>query len=279
MMNRITAKSNMGSFAIAIFALCLLLLAACGEDDPPAPTATPVPTATAAPAPTATPVPTATVAPRAYCRAHNAPPADPTDVAQLLEDAFDAMDELTSYRTVMETNIMGFELKGEMNMQLPDKISATISSTLENTPIEMQYIQIGSDIYIKEISQGGEWMRTRDESGIVEISGMNVMPTSEMIDDYGNIELAGAETIDGVKVYHIRATDPSISELGESNIWIGVSDSLIRRMEISIFEGAESGCSQRYSLTSTPRSRLNRQQITSIWMSLAAARIRLSRVR
>ncbi len=245
MMNRITAKSNMGGFAIAIFALGLLLLAACGEDDPPAPTATAVPaptavpTATVAPAPTA--VPTATPAPAPTAVPTMPPPADPTDVAQLLEDAFDAMDELTSYRTVMETNIMGFELKGEMNMQLPDKISATISSTLENTPIEMQYIQIGSDIYIKEISQGGEWMRTRDESGIVEISGMNVMPTSEMIGDYGNIELAGAETIDGVKVYHIRATDPSISELGESNIWIGVSDSLIRRMEISIFEGAESG--------------------------------------
>ena len=229
---------------LALFAI--LAMAAC-EGDSLEPTAPPLQTPQLAPTPlvigvsTPTPIPTNTPTPT----------PTPPPAAEILRRTTSAMEAVHSVHIEMDTSSAlegenGFtadiQLSGDF--QLPDRTQATMSVKSQGFTIELEFIAIGEESYIKN-PLTGDWEATVDAGeSLGSALAAPAFETDFPSDKAAQFELVGIESLDGDNVYYLRSEidGPDLAELmddqsvytagGELAYWIGVDDYLIRKIEI-----------------------------------------------
>ena len=262
----IWARSYRVAFIAAAVALATLMTAiGCEADEPtaappttdavaPSPTPTQAPTATTEPAaaPTSTPSPTSTPTPTAE---PTAAPELPT-VREILDAARVAMAAVESGAIVFEgTAILGGAQPIETKLTLsgdfraPDRSRFTTTISSANISLEYDSIVIGEDGYQENLFTG-EWETSADARDILGESRFLGEINLDLNDQAANkLTLVGIQDLDGVQVYHLQGTvppgaaadmlgDPTIGEDSQGapinvEMWIGVEDSLFRRMSIA----------------------------------------------
>ncbi len=233
---------------IALFVVLLLAvtLAACGGDEEPEPTDTPVP---AAAAPTDTPVPptdtpvppTNTPAPPTDTPAATSPPA--AEGGQTSGEGSGAATE-TGNEAPAESSGSLYASPGEVLNSFRSRGSFAMSSTVAEAPAEQQVVQLegayvaadhayGSDEYVSmTVEQGdttqtiaiykvgdsvlvnseGEWITVgRDNAGMFTLMAdvfTNMM--GEVIVNMDEATNLGEEAINGVQAVHYQVNDPEV---------------------------------------------------------------------
>ena len=254
------------SFIAIIPVAALFFMAACGDSGvagpspvPSTPTAAPVeptpipeptntptpPVDTPEPAPTDTPVDTPEPVPTDT--PVSAPPPADADPSQILRDSITAMGALPSFRSTLDmevlTDLFGAEveigLTSTADFQAPDRISGAVQLNIpEAPPIDIEFIQIGEDSYVKDVVSG-QWILSNEMGEGVVAPLLMFDPAN--FEGAEEVELVGVEQVDGVEVYHIRArlTGDRLSEQGsasdvfEVDIWVRVNDDLMVRLTAS----------------------------------------------
>jgi hypothetical protein len=236
-----------------IISLGLALLAACNQ---PARSlaqlgaSTPTPTMTAIP--TATPLPTATPTPEPTATATLIPSLAPapgvalnTDASleELLAASIEAMSGVQSFHFELDASIttetdgsaMQIPLTFAGDYQAPDRTRGKMTISLGFLSMELETITIGDKAYISD-PQTGEWEETSNASLVIpQPSDFTGIPEQANLE---GMEVVGEETLeDGTPVLHLRAKAPEELTGGntgdlDAHIWIGLEDSLIRRMKI-----------------------------------------------
>ena len=230
---------------------------------PPAPSPSPIPTstpvATPTPAPTPTAVPTPTPEPTARPTATPAPSAISEPVPEpvdLLFDSVEAMSELDSYRVTMDASLSvgssGLTLEIPVNATVdyvpPDRSQGVSSIDFAFFETEVRFVTIGGDFYFTD-PETGEWTRGGGDGLLPFISPDQLIDfgDSGTIYDFRGLShndsgaISGPEEIDGVSAYRLsysvgdQAAGAADSGPGAMNIdlWVGVEDKLLRRVEIS----------------------------------------------
>lgn len=267
--NRTWSRSNRIALFAAAVALVTLMTAAtgCGSDEPtaapptatvvaPSPTPTPTqePTATPEPAvtPTSTPSPTSTPAPTAE---PTAAPELPT-VREIIDAAAIAMSAVESGSVTLEgTATLGGAEAMETKLALsgdfhaPDRSRFITSISAAGISLEYDSIVIGEDGYQENLFTG-EWEASPDARDILGesrfLGEINLDFNDQATDQ---LTLVGTQDLDSVQVYHLQGTispgaaaemlgDPTIGEDSQGapinvEMWIGVEDSLVRRISIA----------------------------------------------
>ena len=209
----------------------------------PPPTATVAPTSTPMPAPTATPEPTATPAPELpAARAI----LDASAVAMAAVETGSVVLDGTATLggdTAMETRLV---ISGDF--QTPDRSRFTTTISGAGYSLEYDSIVIGEDGYQENLFTG-EWEANQDARSILGEGGhFGDLDLDLNDEDVRLITVMGVEDLDGVQVYFLKGTIPvdaaadltgdlGINEVSQDSpidveIWIGVDDSLVRRMSI-----------------------------------------------
>ncbi len=117
--------------------------------------------------------------------------------------------------------------------------------------VELEFISIGVESYIKN-PLTGEWEANIDATNSLhDFLAAPAFNTDFPADSAGQFELLGVESLEGERVYHLRATmpGPDLVELvegqglfdaeGEVSYWIGVDDYLVRKVEVLSEQGAD----------------------------------------
>ena len=207
----------------------------------PAPTATPVavPTSTATPEPSPAPSPTP------------APPSaqemlDATTAAmKSVESGRGEVDIAVKLTQANETVDMAMRVAGEF--QVPDRNQAHLSFTAGGITVEFEAITIGDKTFMTDFITG-EWTSL---PMLPTPFGNELLAAGAFGTDFGpevahGFVLVGEETLDGESVYRLRGpvpgevlaemlNDPSIGNgEGEVEYWIGVEDSLVRKVVIEM---------------------------------------------
>ena len=209
----------------------------------PPPTATVAPTSTPMPAPTATPEPTATPAPELpAARAI----LDASAVAMAAVETGSVVLDGTATLggdTAMETRLV---ISGDF--QTPDRSRFTTTISGAGYSLEYDSIVIGEDGYQENLFTG-EWEANQDARSILGEGGhFGDLDLDLNDEDVRLITVMGVEDLDGVQVYYLKGTIPvdaaadltgdlGINEVSQDSpidveIWVGVDDSLVRRMSI-----------------------------------------------
>ena len=257
--------------AAAVAMLALITAAGCGSDEPTA--APPTATATAAmPSPTSTQEPVATPEPSATPTAEPTstptpaptPTAEPTPtpipelptVREILGAAAIAMSAVETGSIALEGSaVLGGDTSLETTLvlygdfQAPDRSRFTTSISTAGVSLEYDSIVIGQEGYQENLFTG-EWETSPDARSILGESGyLGQLDLDFSEEDIALITLIGVVDLDGVHVYHLKGTlpasaasamtgDPTINEDSQgapldTEMWIGVEDSLVRRMSIA----------------------------------------------
>ena len=258
------------SSRIAVVALAAAMLAlmtaavGCGADEPtaipptatavmPSPTSTQEPAATAEPTATPTPEPTSTPTPVPSPTA-TPEPALPT-VREIIDAAAAAMASVESGSITLEGSAaLGGDVSLETTLvlsgdfQAPDRSRFTTSISAAGVSLEYDSIVIGEDGYQENLFTG-DWEASQDARSILGDSGYLGQLDLALIDeDIALITLEGVVDLDGVRVYHLKGDlpgsaaanitgDSTINEDAqgeplEAEMWIGVEDSLVRKMSL-----------------------------------------------
>ena len=222
----------------------------------PAPTTAWLPTALPKPTtPTATPtspvpawLPTAPPYTPAPPTNTPAPPtATPTsttaaEAQRIYQDAVAAMNDLSSYRLRMDLVFyLGEMVKWSIDTydQQPDMAKwKLVMAGGDQTPVEVGYISIGGYTYMKpsvnlfrsDDPNRGKWIRGDEESESQD------MFASALLSGIGADAVVGIERLNGVETRHLKGVVYSnslgleIYERMDADIWVGVTDGLIRRI-------------------------------------------------
>ncbi len=141
------------------------------------------------------------------------------------------------------------QLSGDF--QLPDRTQATMSVKSQGFTIELEFIAIGEESYIKN-PLTGEWEASVDS--VESFGNLLAGPAFETdfpADKAAQFEVVGIESLGGESVYYLRVElpgpdlvklldDQSVSTAeGEVAYWIGVDDYLIRKIEILLEQESE----------------------------------------
>ncbi|MYD37048.1 MAG: LppX_LprAFG lipoprotein [Dehalococcoidia bacterium] len=215
-------------------------IAACG-DDSAEPTTPPLQTPQLAPTPlvisVTTPVPTST-------------PSSLT-AAEILRETTAAMRAVQSAHIEMAVttafegdNSFASEIGVSGDFQKPDHSQAVMSLKSRGITVEIEFISIGAESYIKN-PLTGEW--EANLGGVESFGNILAGPAFETDfpeDREAKFELVGIESLDGEDVFYLRAqiTGAELADLiddesvytgvGEVSYWIGVNDFLVRKVEI-----------------------------------------------
>ena len=247
---------------LATLLLVLSAVTACadsGEDDTtptpgptstPAPTATPVPTPSPTPAPTATPVPTSSPTATPMPAAPEAPTPAPTaaggpDAEDIVAAALDALAAAESYHFLVEAVVnveedgttMELPFTFEGDFQQPDRLRGEMTMSLGFFSIDTEIVLIGEDYYAKNPASG-EWEANSTAlEAFPQPIAMFAMPgtlTSLTADPV----LVGTEHLDGAEAYRLRLSgdelDLGADELITLDLWVGLEDLKLRRIEASV---------------------------------------------
>jgi parallel beta-helix repeat protein len=213
-----------------------------------APTSTPIPTDTPSPTntPTATPLPTATPSPT------------PLPLESILENAYAALDEASSFHMAMDMGMevgitgltmeIGIDFEGDY--QAPDRIAGTYDMTMLGESTVFEAIIVGDTMYIKEPGTD-EWVESTDQSATSLVSPVGEFRPS----DFEELTFISEETINDQAIYHFSglasnlneqlAQNLDLAELGELfnsiefvgdlvvEFWVGVEDGLLYQTSTS----------------------------------------------
>ena len=222
------------------------------------PSATPVPDPTATPATEPTPAPTPTSIPTPAATSTPEPAATP---AADLPTVREILDAVVVAQAAVETGSIAIEVTATQGGVTPVETSFTISgdfqapdrsrfTTVVSTgglSSEFDSIVIGDEAYQQD-PLSGEWDASPDALGVAGESGYlgKLLPVFE---DYASapLTLVGVENRDGVQVYILEGSLPASDadflpgDVGvledapdaplDLEVWIGVEDSLLRRLE------------------------------------------------
>ena len=137
------------------------------------------------------------------------------------------------------------------DFQLPDRTQATMSVKTQGFTVELEFISIGVESFIKN-PLTGEWEASVDS--VESFSNLLAEPAFETDfppDKVAQFEVVRIESLDGESLYYLRAElpgpdlvklldDQSVSNAeGEVAYWIGVDDYLIRKIEIRAEQESE----------------------------------------
>ena len=145
--------------------------------------------------------------------------------------------------TAMETRLV---ISGDF--QTPDRSRFTTTISGAGYSLEYDSIVIGEDGYQENLFTG-EWEANQDARSILGEGGhFGDLDLDLNDEDVRLITVMGVEDLDGVQVYYLKGTIPvdaaadltgdlGINEVSQDSpidveIWIGVADSLVRRMSI-----------------------------------------------
>ena len=208
------------------------------------------------------------------------PSPTPTSVAarEILAAAAKAMDALQSGSLKWETTTSGggdpaevVRIDFDVDFIVGDRYTSV--STIDGGGMEFEStsIQIGRDNYRQNLLTGtdGEWEHYRDDScNAIQRWEFGVLNLHLEEDSTESISLEGVKEMDGEQVYHLRGQAPfgvvdfilgtgsamEDSEFPPSDIelWIGVDDSLMRKLSVqSEYVDPESGTEGSSALTIT----------------------------
>lgn len=216
----------MGKFVlVSLASLVALLAVACEEGAATSTTASQAQAST--PAPTPSPAPTPFPSPT--------PTPIPLSAIEVMEGAAAAMQAVGSLHFEMQTGVK-VEVQGSVvnvpirltgDYQAPDRSRATMLVSLLFLSVESQVVIIGDTAYITNPATG-EWQVI--EGAAPFYADAVRLPTADLTSLRG-LTLLGAETLDGMRVYHVAGTlpagvfDPTIGEF-RADFWIGVENGL-----------------------------------------------------
>ena len=227
----------------------------------PTPTPVPAPTATSAPTPepAATPTPTSTSAPT--------PTPEPTATpAPELQTAQEVLDAASAAMASVKTGSVRMEIESTLDgpfysetkivvhgdFQAPDRSRFTTLTTPAGITIEYETVVIGETAWL-ENPLTGLWGISQDVPGILGNGPhLGAMQLDVLDDASSSVTVEGVEELDGVLLYHLRGElygevasffllgDPmfvtdSPWKRFEIELWIGVEDSLVRKLSIGDF--------------------------------------------
>ncbi len=242
---------------LALLAIPTVAMAAC-EEVSPEPNAPPLQTPQLAPTPlviaVSTPLPTATSTPAPN---QASTPALPTAI-EILRQTTSSMEAVQSAHIEMDItsavegeSAFTAEIHVSGKFEQPDRTQFTMSLKSQGFTVEVEFISIGVESFIKN-PLTGEWEANLDAGD--SFSDSLVSPAFETdfpADKAAQFELVGIESLDGESVYYLRSEvtgsdlvelmdDQSVSTAeGEVAYWIGVDDYLIRKIEIRAEQESE----------------------------------------
>ena len=205
------------------------------------PTATPAPSPTATPTPEPSPTPTPTPEPPSAQELLDATTAAMKNV----ESGHGEVDIAVKLTQANETVDMAMSVVGDF--QVPDRNQAELSFNAGGVTVEFEAITIGDKTFMTDFITG-EWTALPK---LPTPFGNELLAAGAFGTDFGpevaqGFVLVGEETLDGESVYRVRGpvsgevlaemlNDPSIGNgEGEVEYWIGVEDSLVRRVVIEM---------------------------------------------
>ena len=255
-----------------------LALSACRTDDSPVPTSVPVTSPASTPAPTLTPIPvlapTPTHAPIPTLIPTSVPtPAlvsvptpVPTSVlgipespsltaAEIFQLSVEAMESSDSFSYVLEMAVpvddsglpmVSFLISGAF--LAPDRERISMTFRAGGLSMEMEFISIGEDIYVRDPLTGAWSIESREPEDVYDSVDLFLDPGFA-----GAVTLVGLADLDGLPVYHLRGSPvvdilgdyPGVAgedaQLAQVDFWIGSDDFLLRRAVLDIFHTDGSG--------------------------------------
>ena len=172
------------------------------------------------------------------------------DPAEIFQSASTAMNALSTYRAEMEhvlaTDMMGMsgEIKTEVNanVQSPGKIGGDMILALTGEPpITTGFVIVGDDAYVGVEDPDSPQTRFWAQTALEEIAPLTSFLTWFETDsdyEFAPAELVGTEDLNGEETYRLRGLFTVKNLPGgveqpediEADVWIGVSDSLIRKV-------------------------------------------------
>ena len=144
------------------------------------------------------------------------------------------------------------------DFQAPDRSKGTLSMSLLFFTLETQFVTIGDTNYVTD-PQTGEWGLSADN--VTPLLDPDAFIGRGAIAEVRGLEMLGAETLEGVDVYHLAGTlTPDV--IGEAvasgelmvSYWIGVEDSLVRLIEASGDIGLEGGGESLFGISADSAS-------------------------
>lgn len=170
-------------------------------------------------------------------------PGDSPSSLEVLAKSFTAMAEAVSFHfevdAAVKTSVGGFETTIPLTLfgdfQAPDRAHTKLTMSLGFFALEVETIAIGDTIYNTN-PETGQWETTSNPAfgflSPTEFTGGNDLALDEMI-------LIGEVTIGGTQTLHLKGTAPADVFGGsqgktEVEFWIGVDDSLIRKISAQV---------------------------------------------
>ena len=167
------------------------------------------------------------------------------DAAALLREAADRTEQVRSFRFLLEHEHGATEIvrgllmeRAEGDVVGVDRLRVDIEASLGPLNLEVGVVVIGEDGWITN-PLTGRW--EREEITIEDVFDPATGVTA-LLRAVADPRVTGAERVDGVRSYRVEATvdsgdvtlfgDPSPGRALKATTWIGVDDSLIRRIEI-----------------------------------------------
>ncbi len=160
----------------------------------------------------------------------------PPDAARVYAEAGEKMAALTSYHVTVVGEEEGFTSTGEIDVAPPDRSQFT-DTTFEEE--EFRIIQIGDQFYFSPPESPDFFIPAEEEEffGFREFLAFFTALWTEIVD----LTYVAEETVEGVSTHHLQGTLPPVvleiiapeeqhTESATVDLWVGVEDSLVRRL-------------------------------------------------
>ncbi len=161
----------------------------------------------------------------------------PPDAAKIYTESGEKMAALTSYHVTVVGEEEGFTETGEIDVAPPDSLQFT-DTTFEEA--EFRIIQIGDQFYFSPPESPDYFIPPEEEEeflGSPEFLAFFTALWTEIVD----LTYVAEETVEGVSTHHLQGTlPPAVLEILEPeeqhtesaavDLWVGVEDSLVRRV-------------------------------------------------
>jgi hypothetical protein len=168
--------------------------------------------------------------------------------AELVSDSVEATGAVESFHFTLDVQgvpktAAGLQLTAaEGDVATPDRAEADVSGNFAGTPITTQMVAIGDDVWIKN-PLSGAWeaidVSTTPLALLDPVEGvLGAMegiadPVDEGTEDVDGVELQKVSgTVPAADVAPLVAVSPSEGDVPVT-LWIGVEDSLLRKIEVS----------------------------------------------
>ena len=171
------------------------------------------------------------------------------DAQNVVAEAVPAMQALTSFHFVYEVTkpqsaapAQGLEIaKIEGDFTADGRMKATIDLLQNGVPLQVNFVAVGDVHYIQDPTSQ-TWQAV--PAALSPVGKINLSTGAiQILQKIDNLEYVDTQDIDGTKTYHLKGTvapaevasivgSVSATEPFAGEIWIGVDDYLVRRIQI-----------------------------------------------